>query len=168
MASIDYPDSVLPGPLVSNASHVETQRLLRTDMDSGYAVVRKQFTQVPVNFNIQLLLTQPALSYFQAWFSGTLDYGLNWFNMDLPVGDALLSQHECRFLSNPKYTLDGVLWRVTAKIEALELNLGVDYDTVMQGVIATLGGFDLASTYFDNLDVAINDTYPASGYGPDV
>ena len=166
MATINYPDSVLPGPLVASASHTETKRLLRTDMDSGYSVVRKRFTRVPVNFTVQLLLNQSALSYFQAWFAGSLDYGLNWFNMDLPVGESLLSQHECRFLDNPKYTLDGLLWRVSAKIEAIEMILGVEYDAVMVNVIATLEGFDPTSIYLDKLDVAINTTYPSSGYGP--
>jgi hypothetical protein len=167
--SIDYPDTVLPGPLVANPTHTETKRLLRTTMDSGYAVVRKRFTKVPVNFTIQILLDQSSLSFFQAWFAGDLDYGVNWFNMKLPVGDSLLSSHECRFLENPQYTLEGYHWKVNAKIEAIELNLGINYDAVMEGVIATLGGirgFDTASSYFDKFDVALNTTFPSSGYGP--
>jgi hypothetical protein len=167
--SINYPDNVLPGPLVANPSHSETQRLLRTTMDSGYIVVRKRFTKVPTNFNVQILLDQSSLSFFQSWFAGDLDYGLNWFNMNLPVGESLQSSHECRFLENPKYTLEGQYWRVSAKIEAIELNLGVNYDEVMEGVISTLGGirgFDIASSYLDKFDVSLNQTFPASGYGP--
>lgn len=167
--SINYPDTVLPGPLVVNPTHNETERLLRTQMDSGYIVLRKRFTQVPVNFSIQIVLDQSSLSFFQAWFAGDLDYGLNWFNMDLPVGNSLQSSHECRFLDIPKYTLEGLHWKVSAKIEAISLNLGVNYDETMEGVIATLGGvrgFDIASSYFNKFDVALNQTFPASGYGP--
>ena len=144
MAAIDYPDTLLPGPLVKGSGHVETDRLLRTEMDTGYAVVRKRFTRVPVDFTVQLLLSQGQLGFFQSWFAGTIDYGASWFK------------------------LDGNRWRVDAKIEAIELNLGLDYDVVMQGVISTLGGFESASTYFDKFNVAINTTFPSSGYGPNV
>lgn len=170
MAAVDYPDTVLPKPLVANASHSEESRLSRTTMDSGYRVVRKRFTKVPAIFDVKMLYEQNDLSAFQGWYMSELDYGLNWFNMDLPVGEGLESSHECRFLKEPKYVLQGMHWSVTFRLEALELNVGTFYDEVMLGVIATLGGvrgFDTASTYLDKLDVAINITYPASGYGPD-
>ena len=91
MTSINYPSSVLPLPLISNARHVEEKRLSRTVMDNRYAIVRKRFTKVPVNFDFQLILDQSDLSYFQDWFVTDLDYGLNFFNMDMPVGASLLS-----------------------------------------------------------------------------
>lgn len=167
--SINYPNNVLPLPLVANPTHSEIDRLLRTAMDSGYAVVRKRFTTVPVNFIVQFLVNQDTLSFFQSWFANDLDYGVNWFNMDLPVGDDLQSSHECRFLENPKYILEGYNWRINAKIEAVSLNLGLNYDDIVLGMIATIGGvggFTIASTYLDNFDVAINQTFPASGFGP--
>lgn len=164
--SIDYPKELLPLPLVANAKHKEAKRLLRTTFDSGYAEVRKRFTKIPVNFTIQLLLKQSELSYFQAWYAYTLDYGVNWFNMELPVGDSIQSQHECRITDNPNYVLQGRLYRVNLKIEAIELNLGIDYDEVMEGVIETLGGFDKASEYLDKFDTFANTTFPSSGYGP--
>lgn len=169
MAAISYPDNILPGPLVANTQHSEGERLLRTSMDSGYSVVRKRFTKVPVFFDIQLLLDQASLSFFQSWYANTLDYGVNWFNMDMPVGDGLQVAHECRIVGNPKYSLTGQLWRARLKVEGVELSLGIDYDAVMEGVIATLGGvrgFSTASSYFDKFDVALNTTYPSSGYGP--
>ncbi len=164
--SINYPNNVLPLPLVANVQHREDTRLLRTTMDSGNRVVRKRFTTVPVNFSFELMLEQDELSYFQAWFAGTLDYGLNYFNMELPVGDGIRSSHEVRFLENPAYSLQGYLYRVNCRVEATQLNLGVNYDSVMLGLIASLGGFDEASSYFDKFDVALNETYPSSGYGP--
>tara|TARA_Y100000004_G_C8912194_1_gene411435 strand:- start:756 stop:1274 length:519 start_codon:yes stop_codon:yes gene_type:complete len=168
-ASIDYPDGILPLPLVANASHKETKRLLRTTFDSGYVEVRKRFTRIPVDFKVQIILDQSSLSFFQAWYANTLDYGVNWFNMDLPVGDSIQSAHECRITDNPDYKLEGRLYRVNLKIEAIELNLGIDYDEVMEGVIETLGGvrgFDKASEYLDKFDTFVNTTFPSSGYGP--
>jgi len=169
MASIDYPKEVLPLPLVASATVTESdRRLLRTSMDSGYTVVRKRFTTVPVDFVVNLIYTQSQLSYFQAWYANTLDHGLNWFNMELPVGDSLLSVHEVRFSAEPAYSLEGKLWKVAFKIQGVAMNLGIDYDVVMLGLIESLGGFDAASLYFSKLDVAINTTYPSSGYGPGV
>jgi hypothetical protein len=162
MTSINYPSSVLPLPLISNARHVEEKRLSRTVMDNRYAIVRKRFTKVPVNFDFQLILDQSDLSYFQDWFVTDLDYGLNFFNMDMPVGASLLSSHEIRFLQNPNYTWNGNLCTVNAKCEGTELNLGIYYDSVMIGLIESIGGvrgFDTTTLYFDKIDKAINITY---------
>lgn len=169
MATIDYPHDILPSPLVANTSHSENNRLLRTTMDSGYSVIRKRFTRINSIFNIQILLDQSSLSFFQAWLANTLNYGVNWFNMNIPVGDSIVSEHECRLLDNPRYTLNGTLWRVDMRLEAVEINLGIDYDSVMEGFIATIGGvrgFDTASRYINILDNQVNVLYPSSGYGP--
>lgn len=123
MAAIDYPSEILPLPLVAKASHMEGERILRTSIATGYDQVRKRFTRFPVNFDLQLLLDQGSSSYLHVWYVDTLDVGLSWFNMELPVGDGLLSIHECRFIDNPKYTLNGVHWKVQLKIEAIELQL---------------------------------------------
>ena len=161
MTSINYPHSVLPSPLVSNARHQEEARLIRTRMDSGYTVARKRFTKVPVNFDFQLILDEASLSYFQAFFKFELDYGLNWFNMNMPVGDSVQSSHEIRFIENPNYTWNGKFCTVTCKCEGNELNTGINYDTVMLGLIDSLGGgvrgFETASNYLNKIDVAINN-----------
>lgn len=168
MTAIDYPTDDLPLPLINKASHKERNPLLRTKMDSGYAVVRRRFTVVPVDFDLQLMLDQDSLGFFQDWFANILDYGVNSFNMEVPVGASLLSEHECRFIKNPKYTLSGQHWKVAMKIRATELEQGPVYDEVMLGVIESLGGFEDTGIYLDKLDVAINITYPSSGFGPGV
>jgi hypothetical protein len=63
--------------------------------------------------------------------------------------------------------MTGNLYRVEATIEAVEMAIGLDYNEVIEGLIASLGGvrgFDVTSTYIDKLDVAINQTYANSGY----
>ena len=167
MASIDYPKEILPKCLVNGNRHQERQRIIFTDMDSGYRVARKRFTSVPLDLNFQLLLDQSSLSYFQAWYKDTLDCGLNYFNMDIAVGVGANKSHECRFTSPPTYTMTGNLYRVESTIEAVEMAIGLDYNEVIEGLIASLGGvrgFDVTSTYIDKLDVAINQTYANSGY----
>ena len=168
MTAIDYPSGVLPAPLIKGAKYRESKRLLRTKMDSGYNVVRKRFTKVPVNFSLQLILDPASLSFLEAWYAGDLDYGTAWFNMDLPVGNGLQTTHECRFLSGISPVWKGRHCTVNLSIEAVELSLGINYDSVMEGLIASLGGvrgFEDASAYMDKFDVAINQTYPTSGYG---
>lgn len=167
MAAIDYPDEILPNPLVQSTKVNEGPRVLRTKMDSGYRVMRKRFTKVPAFFSFQLLLDTDSLSFFQAWFSDTLDSGINFFNMDLPVGDSLVSPHECRFSEEPQYILNGHLWTVNLKVEAIEMNLGIDYDEVMEGVIETFDGvrgFKVTGTYLDKFDVFVNTRWPAMAY----
>ena len=169
MATIDYPKEILPKCTLANNSHQERQRIIRTSMDSGYIVARKRFTTVPVDFTFNLVLDQQSLNYFQAWFADTLDHGLNWFNMDLAVGVDANSTHECRFIDDPKYSMTGNLYNVSANIEAVSLNLGINFDEPMQGLIASIGGvrgFEKTEEYLEKFDKIINEDYPSSGYGP--
>jgi hypothetical protein len=122
MTTVNYPHGVLPSALVTSASHVEDKRIIQTTINDGYRNARKRFTQIPVNFNFQLILDESSLSYFQAWFANELDYGLNWFNMNMPVGEGLESSHVLRFLQNPTYTWNNNLCTVNAKCEGTELN----------------------------------------------
>jgi hypothetical protein len=82
--------------------------------------------------------------------------------MNMPVGDSIQSSHEIRFIENPNYTWNGKFCTVTCKCEGNELNTGINYDTVMLGLIASLGGgvrgFETASNYLDKIDVAVNET----------
>ena len=160
MAAIDYPNSLLPSPIISAYTVAEGNRMLITDLDSGYRVKRKRFTKVPATFGLALLLNQAQASYFQAWFAETLDYGLNWFNMNLAVGDSLTSSHEVRVLSDPQYSLNGTLWNVIFTVEAVEMNLGIDYSATMESLFISLGGLESSSNSFDAFDYALNTIYP--------
>lgn len=168
MASIVYPSNVLPNPLIANYNYKDVDKTIQTDMDSGYMKKRRRFTTGPTIFNISLLMDQGALSYFEAWYEEVLLSGLEWFDMELAVGDGTCSVHEVRFMDTPQVQSNSNKYNVTGQIMALKKNIGILYDDVMLGLIESLGGFDQASIYFDKLDVAINVTYPNSGYGPGV
>lgn len=166
MSDIDYP-SFLPSPLVSAYSVKEGDRLLKTEMDNGYSVFRKRFTTIPATFKTSFIMDENDVNFFQSWYASGLDYGLYWFNMDLAVGAGNAVTHECRFLDNPTYALKGNLWSIKVNIQAISMVVSTtDYDSVIIGVIETLGGLSDASIYFDKLDNAVNVQFPSSGYGP--
>lgn len=165
-AAIDYPSALLPLPLISGYQNQDKDPNIRTEMDSGYVVVRNRFTSTFLIAQVELLLTQDEISFFEQWFSSTLNKGVSWFNMDLAVGASLTASHECRIQNQPQAQLVGINWRVSFTIEAIARDLGPTYDSTLQGLIISLGGFEKASEYFNKLDTAINITYPSSGYGP--
>lgn len=160
MATIDYPEIVLPAPLISLYSYKDVTRRIRTDMDNGYARERRRFTKAPTRFNFSLSLDQGALSYFEAWYAEVLLNGLEWFNMPIAIGDGRQSISEVRFLGEPAISANSDRWNVSATIETVNKNLGILYDDVTLGLIASLGGFDQASASFDQFDFDFNVSLP--------
>lgn len=167
MTSINYP-SVLPLPLVNSASYTEKSHVIRTDIDSGYAVVRKRFTKVPVFFDLGFLMSQENTGLFESWYANQLDYGVNFFNMDLPVGSGIRKSHVCRVIGEPNVSLNGLHYSITMRVEAVELQRDPDYNDVILEWANDLGGLTNVTTWLDGFDTLINTTYPASGYGPNV
>ncbi len=160
MTTINYPDTVLPAPLISNYTYKDVTRRIRTEMDNGYARERRRFTKAPTRFNFALSLEQGALSYFEAWYAEVLLNGLEWFNMKVAVGDGRQSEQEVRFIGEPSITANSDRWNVSATIETVNKNIGILYDDVVLGLIESLGGFDQASNSFDQYDFDFNISLP--------
>jgi hypothetical protein len=165
MTSIDYP-GVLPLPLVNSASYVEKSHLISTDIDSGYAVVRKRFTKVPVFFDLGFLMSVNDAGLFESWYANQLDYGLNYFNIEVPVGGNIRRSHVCRIIGKPNFSLNGNHFNVTIRVEAQELGRDPEYDDVILGWADDLGTLGDVTTWLEGFDTLVNTTYPASGYGP--
>jgi len=121
MSEINYPANFLPKPLVKKISYTEKDMIMRSEMESGFFISRKKVTTVPTMFSFSLLLNQEQLDFFEMWFSVVLDYGGNSFNMELPSGVSLNEIHECRFLENPKISLQGTKWNVDLQIDVENL-----------------------------------------------
>lgn len=84
-----YPES-LPAPLVGTEYRpIDPQ--MRTQMESGRARVRRRFTAVPVNFSSRFIMSDEQAREFEAFYSGTLKDGVNWFLMPIlsPYGRKL-------------------------------------------------------------------------------
>ena len=162
MADITYPTASLPRPLVADYSLQDGDSISRTRMDSGYAVYRKNFTTMPVVFDVSFIMSGVQYTYLLNWMKDDLKGGAAWFNIDLLTGQKPGITHECRFLEPPKATMTGIYWGVTCTLQAIELILleYADYDTVMLGLIESLGGLEPASIYLDIFDTFVNEDYP--------
>lgn len=156
MATIDYRDDVLPLPLLSGYGYSDDSRFIRTDMDSGYARQRLRFTQSPTRFNVSFLFTEGQMSYFESFFNNQLNFGIEFFNMDLAVGSGFTKEHEVRFISPYRVQLSGNLFRVTASIEAVEKQVDPLLNDDQLAYIAAQGGFEKAGISFDRIDLFVN------------
>lgn len=96
---IQYP-SVLPGPLLSGHALNKTPNILRTEMDSGQARVRRRFKSVPTIMPSTWLFTQEEAARFEWFIENTLMGAVAWFEMPVktPIG---MRKGILRFVNNP-------------------------------------------------------------------
>ncbi len=115
---IAYP-SFLPGPLLAGYTLNQQANLLRSEMDSGQARVRRRFKNVPSIIASTWLFTAEQASLFEDFIENTLDGGAAWFEMPVktPVG---MQTGTLRFVESPLEActpLSIKLWQYTAKVE---------------------------------------------------
>ena len=83
---IQFPESL---PCFSAAySFAQNNTITSTEFQSGFKRNRRRFKDVPVNFNLSLLLTDEQLAVFEAWRYWELE-DVNWFNATLKTGQGL-------------------------------------------------------------------------------
>ena len=119
-----WPASLPDSFLQDSFSYSPQGNLLRTDMDSGPAKVRKLFTAISKDYSGEMVFTSTQLGTFETFFETTLGYGVLTFDFPNPFN--LLTTIEVRFKINSKttpYTVvpdGGTLdWRVTLNLEKL-------------------------------------------------
>ena len=138
---MDYP-SILPLPLRSGYGLTPENNIIRTEMVSGRARQRVQYTSIPSYANLSWLLTQTQAQLFESWSSLV---GADWFSLTLktPLG---LSPYDCRFMATPKGpTLEGVsLWRYTAEVELRDRPLLDGSYTLYPSIVLMQDIFDIA------------------------
>ena len=83
---IQYPD-YLPCFRV-DYSYAQNNTINSTEFQSGFKRNRRRFKDVPVNFNLSLLLTNDQLAVFEAWRYHEVE-DVNWFNATLKTGTGL-------------------------------------------------------------------------------
>lgn len=122
MASISYPHDYLPLPQQDGYGFKPISPLLRTEMTSGRARQRRQYTSTPTQASVNWFFeTDPQAQLFEAWFRDTLFDGEAWFDMRLQTPEGVNS-YKCRFvdiyegptLIAPKY------WSFSATLELWE------------------------------------------------
>ena len=123
MSEIFYPHEYLPLPLQEGYGFKPVSPLLRTEMTSGRARQRRNFTATPTIATVNWTFTKDGLAQlFESWFRDALADGANWFMMRLQTPLGCEQFYKCRFvdiyegptLISPKY------WRYSAQLELWE------------------------------------------------
>ena len=111
---MEYPSN-LPCPLRAGYNINPENNIIRTQMVSGRARQRVQYTSVPAYADLSWIFTAQEGQVFESW---SISAGADWFSIKLktPLGYYL---HECRFMETPQGpSLIGVdLWGYKAKVE---------------------------------------------------
>lgn len=120
MTDVAWP-STLPLPTLSGYQLEPRDPIVRTDMESGSARQRRQFTSVPTRLTVQWSFTDWQFAQFQGWVKHKADDGAVWFDMDLLSGLGLVN-HEARLVgrSGAPYQAQrssAGRWRVSSVLE---------------------------------------------------
>lgn len=119
MATQTFP-STLPGVSVHNYSFTPQSAVVRTEVDAGFARVRRRFTQTPTEINVTWNFTRTQLGIFEKFFENDIYDGSAWFYIDLFNGTGK-STYTARFKA--PYTAKTIareyMFEVTATLEVL-------------------------------------------------
>lgn len=114
-----YPSS-LPLPLVEGYTLSPVEQVIRTDMETGAARVRRRTRARNDVIDVGFVYTPEQFATFRAWFEDDatgIAGGSSWFDMAVDIGTGGISTEEVRFKGAWKASRDGRLWRITAQIE---------------------------------------------------
>jgi hypothetical protein len=112
----DFP-STLPAPLLAGYGGEPANAVIRTDFEAGPARQRRRFTATPHQLDVAWRFKPAEMIAFREFFKVDINLGVDWFNVDLDIGDGLAS-YVARFIGAYKYDrLSPNAWHVTAKLE---------------------------------------------------
>jgi hypothetical protein len=117
--------STLPGALTEGYGINPDSAVVRTDMDSGPARVRRRFSRTPTKVPVRFSFTQLEMYVFESWFKLEIASGAAWFTFNLYTG-AGFTQVNARFIAGSQgaYKVDGVRgtkFHVSAEFEIDDL-----------------------------------------------
>ena len=148
----NYPDG-LPAPLREGHNTQHVRPFLRTQMASGRAKQRRQFTSVPSMGNYSWLMSDSQAALFEIWFKDTLKDGAEWFKIarKTPLG---ITTQICRFADMYQGpNLVGVsMWSFQAQLESWERPLISGEWLILPDYLANA----------DIFDYAVNREWPAA------
>lgn len=147
MPLISWP-ATLPAPMLDGYKVRPGEAITRTDMDSGPARQRREFTQVSSKVTARWRFRNDQMALFEAWYQHKADEGGEWFTIPLLCGLGL-EDHEARFTKQydaPKRANGG--WFVDAELEVRkrpilsEAELDVLLDSDLLDLQAAVGALD--------------------------
>jgi len=116
--SVLYPIN-LPIPLVTGYSHPDSVKVRRNNVVTGPPRFELLSEDGPSFPTVNWRMSQLQFQVFEGWYKYELTFGAKSFVMRLKVG-AGLKEHVCFFDKTYKPSLEGKLWRVTAKLVTTE------------------------------------------------
>lgn len=113
--------AALPKPSMQSYGYTPGNNLLRTEMDTGAARVRRRFIAVPTEVSVQWSFTQAEFATFEAFYRNGIYDGAAWFTMPIVKGDGEVMRL-ARFKEPYKAATEARehLWSVTATLEVME------------------------------------------------
>ena len=122
MTDIYYPHDYLPIPLQNGFGMKPVSPLLRTEMTSGRARQRRQYTSTPTQAGVTWSFKKDAQAQlFEVWYRETINDGAAWFYMNLKTPKGVES-YKCRFVDiyEGPILLSGKYWQYSATLELWE------------------------------------------------
>lgn len=115
---IEYP-SYLPGPMLAGYTLNQQSNLLRSNLDSGQARVRRRFKRVPTIIASTWLFSSEQAALFEEFIENELLGAVAWFELPIktPVG---IQTAALRFVESPLEACSPAgmtRWQYKAKIE---------------------------------------------------
>lgn len=92
------------------------QNVIRTEMETGPAKVRRRGTAAPEMVSGTMLLTTAQVATLRTFFDSTISYGATEFDGTHPRTGASVSM---RFMAPPQAAASGIHWLVTLNLEIL-------------------------------------------------
>ncbi|UMR98483.1 hypothetical protein [Escherichia coli] len=120
--SLNWPET-LPLPLSDGYAASPVSPVIRTELDSGRAIMRRRYVSTPVRLTVSWLLDDEQAATFESFFYSTLSDGVKWFNIALRLpGKADEDTVVARFTDIPDGPVltGGVLWEYSATLEMWE------------------------------------------------
>lgn len=119
MTTPTYPSS-LPNVRMQGYGFRPGNPNIRTDMESGFARVRRRFLNAPTEMKVSWSFTLAELGIFEKFYEQDLSAGSAWFYINL-VNGAGETQYLARFTESydVKTEAKEFVWTVTATLETL-------------------------------------------------
>jgi hypothetical protein len=160
--TIVYPSNMLPRPLSDGYGLAAMPSTIRTDMDNGFARVRRRFTRAPTAATLNWNMPAQKFGLFDSWWRSVLLDGTSWFLSPLRNGvsdDAWL----VRGVQSPEVsTLTTDVYRISWRVE-VEAVPALDAADVAELIASQ--SFDLSAAV-NALHQFVHVDYPAASAAP--
>jgi hypothetical protein len=155
---IVYPSNMLPRPLIDGYGLTALPSTVRTDMDNGFARMRRRFTRAPTIATVAWNMPATDFGLFDSWWRSVLLDGTSWFL--LPMRNGVSDDHwlvrgiqppEAALLTADVYK---ITWRL--EVDAVAYLSADDVAAIIASQAPTLAAETAALHTFVHVD------YPAS------